>query len=150
MLKRIIAQARKELTQVSRPAHGGARPRAAADTACAVLLYFGGALCVLAGIGLGTFLATFSKVATAGSVVEFFVNPPLGMLSGAMTPIDAMPDWLQPLTLINPVRYFATTARGIMLKGAGGEVLYPNLLALIGFAVLLVGVSAWRFRKQLG
>jgi len=37
-----------------------------------------------------------------------------------------------------------------MLKGAGVEIPYPNLLALIGFAVRLVVVSAWRFRKQLG
>jgi hypothetical protein len=37
-----------------------------------------------------------------------------------------------------------------MLKAAGVETLYPNLLALVGFAVLLVGISAWRFRKQLG
>jgi hypothetical protein len=37
-----------------------------------------------------------------------------------------------------------------MLKGAGVDVLYPNLLALMLFAVLLVGISAWRFRKQLG
>jgi len=37
-----------------------------------------------------------------------------------------------------------------MLKGAGIETVYLNLLALLGFAVLLVAVSAWRFRKQLG
>ncbi len=114
------------------------------------LLYGAGALCVLAGIGLGTFLATFSKSQQQAQLMSFFVNPPIAMLSGAMTPIEAMPDWMQPLTLINPVRHFATTARGIMLKGAGIETLYPNLLALIGFAVVLVAVSAWRFRKQLG
>jgi ABC-2 type transport system permease protein len=114
------------------------------------LIYCAGALCVLAGIGLGTFLATFSKSQQQAQLMSFFVNPPIGMLSGAMTPIEAMPDWLQPLTLINPVRHFATVARGIMLKGAGIETLYLNLLALLGFAVLLVAVSAWRFRKQLG
>ena len=114
------------------------------------LLYCAGALCVLAGIGLGTFLATFSKSQQQAQLMSFFVNPPIGMLSGAMTPIEAMPDWLQPLTLINPVRHFATVARGIMLKGAGIETFYLNLVALFGFAVLLVAVSAWRFRKQLG
>jgi ABC-2 type transport system permease protein len=114
------------------------------------LIYCAGALCVLAGIGLGTFLATFSKSQQQAQLMSFFVNPPIGMLSGAMTPVEAMPDWLQPLTLLNPVRHFATAARGIMLKGAGVETLYPNLIALFGFAVLLVVVSAWRFRKQLG
>jgi hypothetical protein len=36
-----------------------------------------------------------------------------------------------------------------MLKGVGIEVVYPNLLALVFFTVVLMGVSVWRFRKQL-
>lgn len=81
---------------------------------------------------------------------SFFVNPPIAMLSGATAPIEAMPEWMQPVTYINPVRHFATIARGVMRKGAGAETLYPNILALLGFAILLIAVSAWRFRKQLG
>jgi ABC-2 type transport system permease protein len=115
-----------------------------------LLLYSAGALCVLAGIGLGTFLATFSRSQQQAQLMSFFFNPPIAMLSGATTPIEAMPDWMQPLTLVNPVRHFTTIARSIMLKGAGVDVLYPNLLALAAFALLLVAVSAWRFRKQLG
>ena len=115
-----------------------------------ILLYTAGALCVLAGVGLGTFLATFSKSQQQAQLMSFFINPPIALLSGATTPIEAMPDFLQPITMINPVRHFATIARGIMLKGADVEILYPNFLMLIGFAVLLVAISAWRFRKQLG
>jgi ABC-2 type transport system permease protein len=37
-----------------------------------------------------------------------------------------------------------------LLKGAGVEAIWPHMLALVGFAVALVGISAWRFRKQLG
>ena len=115
-----------------------------------VVLHFAGALCVLAGVGLGTFIATFTKSQQQAQLLSFFVNPPLALLSGATTPLEAMPEWLQPLTNVNPVCHFAIIARGVLLKGAGIEVLYPNLLALLGFALLLVGVSAWRFRKQLG
>jgi ABC-2 type transport system permease protein len=115
-----------------------------------LLLYFAGALCVLAGIGIGTTIATFVKTQTQAQLMGFFVNPPLAMLAGATTPIEGMPKWMQPLTLLNPVRHFATISRGIMLKGVGLEVLYPNMLALVFFAVVLVGVSAWRFRRQLG
>jgi ABC-2 type transport system permease protein len=115
-----------------------------------LLLYAAGALCVLAGIGLGTFLATFTRSQQQAQLLSFFVNPPIALLSGATTPIEAMPEWMQSLTLINPVRHFSTIARGIMLKGAGFDILYLNLLALGGFAVLLMAVSAWRFRKQLG
>jgi ABC-2 type transport system permease protein len=115
-----------------------------------LLLYFAGALCVLAGIGIGTTIATFTKSQTQAQLMGFFVNPPIAMLSGATTPVEAMPKWMQPLTLLNPVRHFAEISRGIMLKGVGIEVLYPNLLALLSFAIVLVWISAWRFRKQLG
>ena len=115
-----------------------------------LLLYSAGAMCVMAGIGLGTVLASFSKSQQQAQLMSFFFNPPIAMLSGATTPIEAMPHWMQPLTLLNPVRHFATIARAVMLKGAGVETLYPNLLALMGFAFVLVVVSAWRFRKQLG
>ncbi|MBL8171949.1 MAG: ABC transporter permease [Acidobacteria bacterium] len=115
-----------------------------------ILLYVAGALCVLAGVGLGTFLATFSRSLQQAQLLSFFVNPPIAMISGATTPIEAMPHWMQPLTWLNPVRHFSTISRGIMLKSAGLEILYPSLLALFGFAVVLVSISVWRFRKQLG
>lgn len=115
-----------------------------------LLLFVAGMLCVLAGIGIGTFLATFSKSQQQAQLMSFFVNPPLSMLSGATTPIEAMPGWMQPFTLFNPISHFAVIARGILLKSAGLEVLWPHFAALVGFAVVLVSVSAWRFRKQLG
>ncbi len=114
-----------------------------------VLLYVSGMLCILSGIGIGTIIATFTRSQQQAQLMSFFVNPPLSMLSGATTPIEAMPKWLQPLTELNPVQHFAVLARGVMLKGVGLEVLYPNFLALVVFTVVLVGVSAWRFRKQL-
>jgi ABC-2 type transport system permease protein len=79
----------------------------------------------------------------------FFVNPPLTSLSGAFTPVEAMPGWAQPLTVINPIAHFATIARSVLVKGAGLDVVYPHLLALMAIAALLVAVSAWRFRSQL-
>ncbi|HKE56603.1 MAG TPA: ABC transporter permease [Pyrinomonadaceae bacterium] len=113
------------------------------------LLYVSGMLCILSGIGIGTIIATFTRSQQQAQLMSFFVNPPLSMLSGATTPIEAIPHWMQPLTELNPVKHFAILARGVMLKGVGLDVLYPNFLALMAFTVLLVGISAWRFRKQL-
>jgi ABC-2 type transport system permease protein len=114
-----------------------------------LLLYFAGMLCVLAGIGIGTFIATFTRSQTQAQLMSFFVNPPVSMLSGATTPIEGMPYWMQQVSYLNPVRHFATIARGVLLKGVGLEVLYPNLLALTAFTLVIVGASVWRFRKQL-
>lgn len=116
----------------------------------AVLVLGACAFCVLTGIGLGTLISTFARSANQTQLISFFVNPPLAMLSGALTPIEAMPAWVQPLTLLNPIAHFATIARSVLVKGAGLDVVYPSLLALVLLASLFVGVSAWRFRRQLG
>jgi ABC-2 type transport system permease protein len=105
--------------------------------------------CVLTGIGIGTFLSTVSRSANQTQLIGFFVNPPLAMLSGALTPIEAMPHWVQPVTLLNPIAHFASVARAVLVKGAGVEVVWPQLLALAVLATGLVAVSAWRFRSQL-
>ncbi len=114
-----------------------------------LLFVVSGSLCVLSGIGIGTMIATFVNSQQQAQLMSFFVNPPLILLSGATTPIEAMPQWLQPLTLLNPVRHFGVISRGILLKGTGMDVLYPNFLALLGVCILLVAISAWRFRRQL-
>ena len=107
------------------------------------------ACCVLTGIGLGTLISTFVRSANQTQLISFFINPPLAMLSGGLTPIEAMPKWVQPVTLFNPIAHFATIARSVLIKGGGLDVVYPNLLALIALASLFVSISAWRFRRQL-
>jgi ABC-2 type transport system permease protein len=113
------------------------------------LVLCGAALCVLSGIGLGTVIATFSKSAQQAILTSFFVNPPMASLSGALNPVEAMPAWLQPLTILNPIHHFATIVRASMLKGSGLAALWPNFLALLAFTLVLFSLSVWRFRKQL-
>jgi len=120
------------------PFHGGLLP-----------VIGGGALCVLAGIGIGTAVATFSKSAQQALLTGFFINPPMVSLSGALNPVEAMPKWLQPLVVINPIHHFGEIARGSMLKGSGLDTLWPNFLALSIITLVLLSVSVWRFRKQL-
>jgi ABC-2 type transport system permease protein len=114
-----------------------------------LFLLFGGSLCILSGISIGTVIATFSKSAQQAQLTSFFINPPLSSLSGALNPIEAMPKWLQPLTVLNPIHHFATIVRGSTLKGSGFMDLWPNFLGLLLFTIVLVSLSIWRFRKQL-
>ena len=113
-----------------------------------LLILVGGALCILSGISLGTVIATFSKSAQQAQLTSFFVNPPLASLSGALNPVEAMPRWLQPLTVLNPIHHFATIVRANMLKGSGLATLWPDFMALLVFTLLLFSLSIWRFRKQ--
>jgi ABC-2 type transport system permease protein len=120
------------------PFHGGLLP-----------VVGGGALCILAGIGIGTTIATFSRSAQQALLTSFFINPPLVSLSGALNPVEAMPKWLQPLTIINPIHHFGVIARGSMLKGSGLDSLWPNFLALSIITLVLLSLSVMRFRRQL-
>jgi ABC-2 type transport system permease protein len=64
--------------------------------------------------------------------------------------MEAMPHWLQPVTVVNPIYHFGVISRSALLKGAGFVTLWPHFLALLLFTLVLVSLSVWRFRKQLG
>lgn len=114
-----------------------------------LVLFAGAALCVLSGIGVGTVIATFTHSAYQAQLTSFFVNPLLTTASGAITPAEAIPGWLQPLVRVNPIRHFSVIARSSMIKGSGFTTLWPNFLVLSVFTVIMVSASVWRFRKQL-
>ena len=106
-----------------------------------------GALSALAGTGIGVMIATVSKSQQQAQLLTFFVNPPLTLLSGATSPLENMPDLFQKLSYFDPLRYMVTIVRGVTLKSAPWSALWPNLLALTVFSIVLFGISAWRFRK---
>jgi ABC-2 type transport system permease protein len=72
------------------------------------------------------------------------------LLSGFIFPIASMPEPMQYLTYLIPLRYFLVIIRGIFLKGVGLDVLWPQALALAAFGVAVLVLSAVRFQKRLG
>ncbi len=113
------------------------------------VVFCGASLCILSGISLGTVIATFSRSAQQAQLTSFFVNPLLTTASGAVTPAEAVPHWLQPLVWINPIRHFSVIARSNMIKGTGFAGLWEDFLILGVFTLILVVLSVWRFRKML-
>ena len=114
------------------------------------LLVAGALLCLLSGISIGTVTATYSHSARQALLTGFFINPTLFALSGALNPVEAMPTWLQPFTVLNPIHHIATIARGCLIKGSGFVDLWPNFLGLTLLTLTLMIVSIRRFRHQLG
>ncbi|MBA3920767.1 MAG: ABC transporter permease [Nostocaceae cyanobacterium] len=108
------------------------------------VLYF------LVGISIGILIATYSKSEQQTQLTAFFVNPPLVLLCGATTPISSMPTFMQWLTYLDPLRYFTEICRGFLLKGVGLETLWPQVVILLSFAVVLMSLSIRQFRQQLG
>lgn len=70
-------------------------------------------------------------------------------LSGSLTPVEAMPPFLQSLSLLSPLRYYMDIIVGIFLKGAGLAVLWDEALALLVIGVTLFIFSLWVFRRRV-
>jgi ABC-2 type transport system permease protein len=114
------------------------------------LLMVGGMLCLAVGAALGLTIAAITYNQQQAQLLAFFINPIIGILSGALTPIEAMPKWMQTVSIFNPVRHFAMIVRGVLIKGVGVLELYPHFLALFGIMTFLLTISMWRLRKRIG
>ncbi|MDA0672170.1 MAG: ABC transporter permease [Cyanobacteria bacterium] len=100
-------------------------------------------------IGIGILLATISRTQQQVVLTSFFFNVPLIQLSGAIAPIESMPPFFRVLSFFDPLRHYVTIARSLILKGTSFAVLWPEVLTLLVFAALFLGVSIRLFRAQL-
>ena len=80
---------------------------------------------------------------------QLFFFQPFFMLSGFTFPVRNMPEIVQWLTFLNPVRYFLEIVRGIFLRGSGIDTLWPEMVALAVFGVVILGASVGRFHRTL-
>lgn len=104
---------------------------------------------LLTTLGGGLFISTVSRTQQQAMMSTFLFFLPALLFSGFSFPIRNMPVAIQYLTYLNPVRYFLEVVRGIFLKGAGLDVLWPQLLAMLVFGSTILLLSAARFHKKL-
>jgi ABC-2 type transport system permease protein len=115
----------------------------------ALLLFACACLFLMTSLGAGLFISTISRTQQQAMMTTFLFFQPFFLLSGFAFPIRNMPQSIQYLTYLNPVRYFIEIVRGLFLKGSGVSVLWPQMLALAVFGVVILSLSAMRFRKRL-
>jgi len=114
-----------------------------------LVLLLGSLLFLMSSLGIGLFISTISSTQQQAQISTFFFMNPAFILSGFAFPLENMPQWLQYLTYINPLRYFLVIIRGTFLKGVGLDILWPEMLALAVLGGLMVLVSSIRFQKRL-
>jgi ABC-2 type transport system permease protein len=115
-----------------------------------VWVLFGGAvLFILCMLGIGLFISTVSATQQQAMVTAFFFTMPAITFSGFGFPIASMPEVLQWLSYLDPLRYFLIVIRGVYLKGVGMDVLWPQFAALAVIAAVMLSVSILRFHKSL-
>jgi ABC-2 type transport system permease protein len=115
-----------------------------------VLLFAMCLVYLLTTLGLGLFVSTISATQQqAMMTASFFFLIPMVFLSGFVFPIENMPDVIQPVTYLIPLRYFLVILRGVFLKGVGLEVLWPDALALTAWGVGILVLATLRSSKRL-
>jgi ABC-2 type transport system permease protein len=114
------------------------------------LLFAMSCIYLLTTLGLGLFTSTISHTQQQAMMTStFFFLTPMLYLSGFVFPIENMPDIIQPITYLIPLRYFVVILRGIFLKGVGLETLWPQALALLGWGVAILTLAFMRSSKRL-
>jgi ABC-2 type transport system permease protein len=105
---------------------------------------------LLSILGIGLFISTVLKTQQQSLMATMFFAMPAMLLSGFMFPIENMPLGFQYVAYLNPLTYYLIIIRGIFLKGSGMDVLWPELGCLLVLGVIIISLSALRFRKRLG
>jgi ABC-2 type transport system permease protein len=106
-------------------------------------------LFLLSTLGIGLFISTIAATKQQAMMTSFFFILPFFMLSGFVFPISNMPEVVQWLTYLNPLRYFLVVLRDIFLKGVGLDVLWPQFLALTILGTVVFTGAISRFKKRL-
>nr|WP_285230653.1 ABC transporter permease [Stenotrophomonas sp. ISL-67] len=112
-------------------------------------VYLAAVLLITANLALGLLISTRAQSQFQAMQMTMFVFLPSILLSGFMFPFAGMPRIVQWLAEILPLTHFLRLVRGIMLRGARWWEMWPEVLALLGFIVVMMTLAILRFRKRL-
>jgi ABC-2 type transport system permease protein len=105
---------------------------------------------ILTALSLGLLLSTIATNQLQAIQFSFLVSFPCDILSGFVFPQEGMPPFIYYIAQISPLTYFMRIIRGVIVRGAGFEDLWPQCAVLFAMGATLVVVSALRFKKTVG
>jgi len=114
-----------------------------------ILLFAMTGLYLLPTLGYGLVISTVARTQQQAQLMVMPLMLPAMMLSGYIFPIASLPVFLQFVGELLPTTYFIYIMRAVVIKGVGLSLIIPQTIALSVFAVALLGLAMWRFRKNL-
>jgi ABC-2 type transport system permease protein len=105
---------------------------------------------LLTSLGIGLFISTISATQQEAMMSIFLFYFPAMLLSGFAFPVANMPQWVQAITVFNPLKYYLIILRSIFLKGVGISVLWDEIAVLLIMGAVIITLSSMRFQKRLG
>jgi ABC-2 type transport system permease protein len=106
-------------------------------------------LYLLAVIGVGLMISSLVRTQQQAILGAFLFLVPSVLLSGFATPIANMSAVIQPLTYINPMRYFLVIVRGVFLEGISADLVAQQLWPLALIAIATLASANWLFRHRI-
>ena len=100
-------------------------------------------------VGVGLFISSLCSTQQQAILGTFIFMTPAVTLSGFATPIENMPDWLQTLTYLNPLRYYLIIAKGVFLKAMPFHMVMQNIWPLALIAIVNMMGADLFFRRRL-
>ena len=113
------------------------------------LFVLGLAVYLFALTAIGIFLATLARSMPQFGLLSIPVFLVMYMLSGANTPLDAMPELLQRIMLVSPTTHFVAFSQGVIFRGAGMMLVWPQLLATATIGAVAFVAALLRFRQTI-
>ena len=114
-----------------------------------IVLYAGIVAIILGALGQGLLISTLTDSQQAAFMVAILSSLlPSFLLSGFVFPITSMPVVLQVLSNVAVTKFFLVVVRGVMLKGVGFDVVWPQFVYMAIFAAITIGISARRMTKR--
>ncbi len=98
---------------------------------------------------LGILLATIARSMPQFGLLAFLVYLVLNMLSGGVTPLDSMPEWLESLLRISPTTHFVNSALAILYRGADLPALWTEIAATAAIGLGFFVIALARFRRMI-
>jgi ABC-2 type transport system permease protein len=105
---------------------------------------------LFATTALGILLGTLARSMPQFGLLAILVLLPLIVLSGAITPLESMPEAVRTLMSLLPTQHFVSFAQGVLFRGATLDVLWPSLLAICGTGAVFFWLAATRLRRTIG
>lgn len=114
-----------------------------------LLFLFGAMLHLFSTTSIGILLATIARSMPQFGLLMIIVILPMQMLSGGVTPRESMPEFVQHIMLGAPTTHFTALAQAILYRGAGIDIVWPQLAAIVGLGLVFFVVALLRFRASL-
>ena len=112
-------------------------------------LYLGILLFLLATVGVGLMISSIALTQQQAILGAFLFIVPAVILSGFTTPIANMPEVVQWLTVVDPLRYFLVIVRGVTLEGDGFALLFDQFWPMVIIAMVCLAAAGWLFRHRM-